>query len=171
MKIIQDRAGFTLIEVLIVVILLGIISAIIVPQVNISTDDAKLNTLKTNLKCLRKAAGFYYYQHDNTYPGAKNTGGNPSTSAAVAVIAFERQLTRYTAVGGKVSNTRDATYGLGPYINGTALPANPYNGKNDVKCDIITTDINARDSDGTTGWKFYVITGVLLANDGAHDNL
>ena len=59
---------------------------------------------------------------------------------------------------------------FGPYVTG-GLPKNPFNGKNDLICDISTTDITERNSDGSTGWKFYTQTGVLMANDGAHDDI
>jgi len=45
----KEQAGFTLIEMLIVVILLGILAMLIVPQISVSTGDANLNTLKSNL--------------------------------------------------------------------------------------------------------------------------
>ena len=51
----QNQDGFTLIEILIVVILLGILATVIIPQVNVSSDDAKMNTLKTNLSHMRNA--------------------------------------------------------------------------------------------------------------------
>jgi len=70
-KSFQKQAGFTLIEILIVVILLGIIATIIVPQVTMSSDDTKLATLKTNLSNMRDAIRLYYYHHGNTYPGVK----------------------------------------------------------------------------------------------------
>lgn len=39
-----------------------------------------------------------------------------------------------------------------------------------ILCDIDETDITARVSNGTAGWKFYPLTGVWLANDGGHDD-
>ena len=73
---------------------------------------------------------------------------------------------------GKTGKKKDESKGIiiGPYLKSDELPINHYNRKNDVKCDTTTTDITARTSDGTTGWKFYTKTGVLLANDGGHDN-
>lgn len=78
---------------------------------------------------------------------------------------------KYSEVTGYVSVTKTAAAKFGPYIKSDALPTNPYNGKNDVLCDITETDITAKASDGTTGWKFYIKTGILLANDGTHDSL
>ena len=171
----KKQDGFTLIEILIVVILLGIIATIIIPQVSDSNDDAKLNTLKTNLQNLRGAIDLYYYQHNNAYPGAKKKKGdgedeyNPDHAAT----AFLEQLTRYTNVLGKTGKKMDESKGIiiDPYLKSDELSINHYNGKNDVKCDTTTTDITAGTSDGSTGFKFYTKTGVLLANDGSHDNL
>ena len=66
----KNQSGFTLIEILIVVILLGILATIIIPQVSVSADEAKLNTLKNNLSGLRRSIDLYYFQHNNAYPGA-----------------------------------------------------------------------------------------------------
>ncbi|MFK7816701.1 MAG: prepilin-type N-terminal cleavage/methylation domain-containing protein, partial [Gammaproteobacteria bacterium] len=45
--------GFTLVELLIVVIILAILAAIIVPQFSASTNDAKAAALQSNLANLR----------------------------------------------------------------------------------------------------------------------
>ena len=170
-KIIKKQAGFTLIEILIVVILLGILATIIIPQVRVSSDDAKLNSLKTNLNSMRDVIMLYYHQHSNTYPGGNSTAGLPAASIAAAAGALEKQLTMYTRLDGKTSTKKDETFKFGPYLKSDALPLNLFNNANDVLCDITTTDITAKVSDGSTGWKFYTKTGVLLANDGAHNDL
>ena len=56
---IRTKRGFTLIEILIVVIFIVILATIIIRQVRISSDDAKLNTLKTNLVRMRKDIGTF----------------------------------------------------------------------------------------------------------------
>jgi general secretion pathway protein G len=156
-KAMQKRA-FTLIEMLIVIIILGILAMIIIPQITVSTDDAKLRTLQTNLNTMRGAIELYAAQHGGSYPGP--TAAN-----------FEQQLLRYTDATNAVSSTKTASAKYGPYIKGNALPTNPFNELSTVTVDATTADITARTSDGSTGWKFYYQTGVLMANDGAHDNL
>ncbi|MBW1697201.1 MAG: type II secretion system protein [Deltaproteobacteria bacterium] len=167
----HNQKGFTLIEILIVVVLLGILATIIIPQISISTDDAKLNTLHNNLTQIRAAIELYYYQHNNNYPGKAVPGTKPDDVTDVAE-AFVAQLTRYTDVDGNISNSKDATYKYGPYIKGGSLPENPYNNLSDVTVDTTETDITKKDSTGAgTGYKFYAITGVFMAADGSHDTL
>ena len=163
----KNHNGFTLIEMLIVIIVLGILAMIIIPQITVSTEDAKVNTLKTNLSAMRNAIELYYHQHSEKYPGAKSiTGGTPADAAAAAT-AFEQQLTRYTEIDGTVSDTKTAAAKYGPYIKGGKLPINSFDPDEDrdLKCDIATATITTRTADGTTAWLFYTITGVLIAND------
>jgi len=163
------RAAFTLIEMLIVIVILGILAMVIIPQISTSTDDAKLSTLQTNLNSMRNAVELYYAQHNSAYPGAAVPVTKPAGISTTA-DSFVAQLTRYTDVVGNISNTKDTTYKYGPYIKGTSLPTNPFNNKSDVTIDAATADITVKASGGATAWKFYTITGVLMADDGAHDN-
>ena len=78
---VKNRDGFTLIEMLIVIIILGILAMVIIPQITVSQEDAKISTLKTNLGGIRSAIEMYYTQHNNTYPGVKKVDG---TAADVA---------------------------------------------------------------------------------------
>ncbi len=167
---VEHQNGFTLIEILIVVILLGILATIIIPQVSVSTDDAKLNTLKTSLSNIRGAVELYYYQHNNIYPGDidPSDGDGDPTDAADAFVA---QLTMYTSATGQTATSKDTTYKYGPYLK-EGLPYNPYNDDKDVVCDDTTNDISAKTDSGTDkGWKFYTQTGVLLSDDGDHNDL
>ena len=98
----EKYRGFTLVELLIVVIILAILAAIIVPQFSASTNDAKAAALQSNLANLRSAIEFYYQEHGE-YPGANiATGATCGSGAAVAAGAANSQealiaqLTRYT---------------------------------------------------------------------------
>jgi prepilin-type N-terminal cleavage/methylation domain-containing protein len=166
-----NQKGFTLIEMIIVVIIMGILAAVIIPQIAVTTGDAQLSTLQTDLTALRNAVEIYYAQHNSAYPGARDilTGAAPADDAAAAT-AFVQQLTRYTNAAGIVSDDVDrVNFPFGPYIKGGALPENPYNSLNTVHVDRTETDITVRVSDTSTGWKFYMLTGVLMADDGGHD--
>ena len=174
LKLLRKQSGFTLIEMLIVVIVLGILAMIIIPQVAVSTEDAKINTLSTNLSALRNAVELYYHQHDSKYPGStKHTDGAATASDAEAIAAIVPQLTRYTDVDGQTADTKGGAFIYGPYLKKQTLPTNPYNNKTDVTADFDEADITARSSAGQDfGWKFYPVTGVLIAADnGAHDTL
>ena len=168
----RKQAGFTLIEMIIVVLLLGILAMIIIPQITVSTGEARLNTLRTNLSTVRGAIELYYHQHNNIYPGAKKIDGlGGDTIATDLPAAFIDQLTKYTELSGKADGDKTALAApiFGPYLKTAALPQNPYNESSGVTCDIVVTDVTTRTAvpaDGT-GWRFYVKTGVFIANDSA----
>ncbi len=65
----RNQEGFTLVELLIVVIILAILAAIIVPQFSAATDDATQSAYDTNIANIRSAIDLYRQQH-NAYPGA-----------------------------------------------------------------------------------------------------
>jgi len=78
---------------------------------------------------------------------------------------------KYTDVNGAVSNLKDAIHKYGPYLKGPeTAKKNPYNNLSDLKLEQKQKPIAERKSDGKTGWKFYSVTGVFMANDGDHDN-
>ena len=170
---IKNRDGFTLIEMLIVIIILGILAMVIIPQITVSTEDAKVSTLKTNLTGIRGTIEVYYAQHNMTYPGVNKTTGNtptvPALSAAGDVVAaFTAQMTQFTDATGNVSVSPSTSFPLGPYIKGGSLPANPFNNLNTLASDFVVVDITAlRAADATaTGWKYLPKLGILFANDG-----
>jgi prepilin-type N-terminal cleavage/methylation domain-containing protein len=165
-----NRLGFTLVELLIVVIILGVLAAVAIPQFTSNTEDAKVSALDTSLAEMRNSIELYYHQHNAVYPGAKKqTDGTDVSSAAEAATALVAQMTLYSDVSGKTAAVKDATHKFGPYLKKN-MPVNPFtDGVNSVLCDIATTDISVAAASGTEAWKFYVKTGRLIANDGAHD--
>jgi general secretion pathway protein G len=62
------RRGFTLVELMIVVVILGILAAIVVPQFTEASSDAQQNSLTSNLRVIRGQIELYKMQHLSTYP-------------------------------------------------------------------------------------------------------
>lgn len=66
----KDERGFTLIELIVVIAILGILAAIAVPRVTTSLSNAKVKADEANLKILQNAVERYYVEHDQTYPSS-----------------------------------------------------------------------------------------------------
>jgi len=167
----RTAAGFTLVEILIVVIILGVLAAVAIPKFSELVLEGEGAALDVNLSELRKAVELYYHEHGGIYPGAVNeVNGNPVSNANQAETSFLAQLTLYSDKAGKTNDEKTAVFRYGPYMKRVKLPDNPFNNDSDVVCDIVSTDISSVVSDGTTGWKFFIMTGRIMANDGAHDS-
>src|SRR2546426_12484075 len=81
------QAGFTLVELLIVVVIVAILAAIIVPQFTSATLDAQEAALDANLAGMRSAIELFHAQHTNLYPGAfATTGGTCTATKGTGVI-------------------------------------------------------------------------------------
>ena len=132
------RKAFTLVEVLIVVIVLGILAAIVVPQFTDASTDAKASSLTTNLQIIRGQIQLYKLQHDDTWP---------------ALATFTAQMTTFSKADGTTHATDRTNYPLGPYLQ--AIPNNPYTGTNDVTADAAAA---------TKAWYYNATTGEFRAN-------
>jgi general secretion pathway protein G len=150
----KSRNGFTLVELLIVVIILGILAAIVIPQFSDASSEAKYNSLTSNLATIRSQIQLYKVQHNGLLPG----GGSASVTDS---------LTKYTTVDGSLAATQAPGAGVyGPYLQ--QIPKNPYNSSD--KAATITNDGTLGDNSG--GWEFNTTTGAFQADDSkAHSDL
>lgn len=64
----KAKSGFTLVEILIVVVILGILAAIVIPQFTDASTDAKLSSLKSNLQTVRSQIQIYKINNDDAPP-------------------------------------------------------------------------------------------------------
>lgn len=114
--------GFTLVEILIVVIILGILAAIVIPQFTSASEDARKNSTTSLLQTIRSQTELYKMQHNDDFP----TDGGTSATADAPTWDWTR-MTGKTDDAGAASTAADA---YGPYIQQT--PRNPLNGNTTV---------------------------------------
>ena len=133
--------GFTLVEILIVVLILGIIAAIVTPQFSAASDDAKLSSLASDLQTVRQQLQLYKLQHNGQYPTKDNT-----------VVT---QLTTKTDVDGNAGGE------FGPYL--TTFPTNPFTGTSDVE--------EGTRGDDKSAWHYDEDTGEFAPDDAAHADM
>lgn len=130
--------GFTLVEILIVVTILGILAAIVIPQFASAADESRQSSMEQTVHRIRQQIEIYAAQHGGDYPTSATT--------------FVDQMTNPTDLHGTVGNVA-GVHRFGPYIRD--MPTNPYTGENTVGSGGI----------GTSDW-FYE-DGVFRANNAA----
>ncbi|MHC4175582.1 MAG: competence type IV pilus major pilin ComGC [Planctomycetota bacterium] len=64
----RNREGFTLVELLIVVLILGALAAIAIPRITASAYNAKANACATNIDTMNSQIELYAADNDGTYP-------------------------------------------------------------------------------------------------------
>jgi general secretion pathway protein G len=132
MKAYRKTSGFTLVEILIVVIILGILAAIVIPQFTNASQDARKNSLVSQLQTIRSQLELYKMQHLDKLPPALVAGGTDGNTV------WAEMLTKTNA-----DHTTTGTPMFGPYLQGP--PINSLNGLSGVFVD------NTADYTFTTG--------------------
>ena len=119
--VMKRARAFTLVEILIVVVLLGILAAIVIPALAGGTTLARQSTLAMNLNLLRRLIPVYASQHLEVAPGYPNG----DRSAAPTEQAFVDQATLSSNKNGQTATRGTAGFPLGPYVSN--VPPNPFN--------------------------------------------
>jgi type II secretion system protein G len=146
MKRSDRKAGFTLVEVLIVVVIMAILAATIIPQFTDSTSDAKASTVKFNLHTLRSQIELYKAQHNGVVPSGTLV-----------------ELTVNTDIDGNQGT--GSSYPYGPYIR--EVPSNPFTNSQTVT--VITNDpAAAGDVTGNGGWLYNATTAGIWIDHADH---
>lgn len=146
----REIRGFTLVEVMIFMMVIGISAATILPQFTAANNDAREAALREDLEVLRSQIELYRFQHNGNYPG----------KGSIYPQDFQDAML--------LSSDADGTSGppnskpFGPYFIGQ-LPSNPYTGGHRVR---IVDDVAAAvpDDDPVEGWLYNPATGKIKAN-------
>jgi general secretion pathway protein G len=143
-KQMKSKSGFTLVEILIVVVILGILAAIVIPQFTNASTEARENSLKADLQTMRSQIELYKIQHNDTLPG-----GDPATDAQ-----FATDMTEPHTYNGKL---------CGPYM--MAIPKNCFNANSQV---VTFVDADSLAVNTDAGWNMDPNDGTFNATSEGH---
>ena len=137
----RTRKAFSLIELVIVVVIIGIIAAIAIPRFSNASVSAGDSALKGDLNVMRKAIDTFTTEHGGTLPTLAN---------------IVSDLTLYSdSTGTSCQTTQDSTHIYGPYLRSVpALSVGARKGN---------TGIGAADGP-TIGWIYDAVAGNITAN-------
>jgi general secretion pathway protein G len=150
----HTRPGFTLVEILIVVVIMGILAAIVVPQFAQSSNDARYSATIQNLQSFRQQIDLYRNQHEDRLPGGAASDND---------TLFGQRLTLQTKEDGTVNTGAfdSVNYPYGPYFT-NLLPPNPFNGSRVVQnVDAFPADAPGGDA---IGWVYENKSGRIKIN-------
>jgi general secretion pathway protein G len=152
----KAKSGFTLVEILIVVVILGILAAIVIPQFTEASTEAKTSRLCTDLQSVRSQIQLYKIQHNDNLPGVVVTGHPTDTDFAGAMKG-------YTTQDGVLADPQAPADGVfGPYMQ--VIPTNPFV-PDATKANVVTPGTGSAGGDNSSGWYYNTTTGVFQAND------
>ena len=83
----KKAGGFTLVEVMIVLVVIGILASIAVPHLTVQTVEANEAAAATDIGAVRKAIALYAAQHGGTYPSAAGDGTTAASSPIAMLLA------------------------------------------------------------------------------------
>lgn len=136
----HPRAAFTLIELVIVIVIIGIIAAIAVPRMGNAAQNSRVSTAVSNLQALRKAVDLFTAEHEGRTPNYDETNTRTDDPDSIAV-----RLTKGPGNDGVTG---------GPYL--AQIPFNPF-----AQSNTIVMSKNFDRASGAGAWSYDFMTDEL----------
>ena len=162
-RVTSHDSAFTLVEILVVVVLLGILAAVVIATVGNSTTSAKASALATDLQLLRNFILVYKGQHLEVAPGYPNG----DTTAAPTEQAFVEQATMSSSTAGQTAAVGTPGFERGPYMH--KIPSNPFNGKSTIQM-LADGEAFPANADDSHGWICKPATAEIRADTSGTDS-
>ncbi len=158
----SNRTGFTLAEILIVVMILGLLAMMVIPQLGEAAQDARFSALRDDLRTVRSQCELYRIEHRGLTAGVPAGGGDPDEATLIA------QLTAATDIDGVTRPLGTPGFDLGPYM--VRIPINPINRKSTVRI-LGAGDLDPLGGTDQFGWVYRPATKMFRADSpGADDS-
>ncbi len=158
----KKARAFSLVEILIVVVLLGVLATVVIPLVSGSTISAKESALATDLQLLRRFILVYKCQHLEVGPGYPNG----LTTAAPTEQVFIDQATLSSNSAGQTAAIGTAGFERGPYMQ--KIPVNPLNSTSSVQ--MLGNGENFPAADDSHGWIYKAQTCEIRSDSAGSDS-
>ena len=159
----MSKKAFTLVELILVITILGILSALVLPTFRGHVTTARETAAKDNLKVIRTQIEIYKMNHNGVPPGYIN-----GSEAPTALLAL--QFTATTTITGAVS---PSTIPAGAYVNGPyirKLPVNPYNKLSTIAYVAQATAFSDAVDGTSSGWLYKKETAEFKINHTGTDS-
>ncbi len=142
----KTKKGSAVVEMVAVVVILGVLAAIVIPQFTETSEDTKTSSLHTDIQWMRSMIELYKIQHGGNLPG-------------FGAASFIQALTGETDHTGAVGDH------YGPYID--KMPVNAFTGLNTVRFES-GAQYEVPVAKATHGWVFNITTGEFRADSVGH---
>ncbi len=146
----RSKKGFTLIELMIVVAIIGILAAVAIPKFADMLEKAREGATKGNAGALKSAVSIYYGDNTGAWPGGIGTS---SSDAATYNSFFTKYMDKLPPV--KVTHP-----GSGAQLAGS---------KTDVTVISTTAPPQILKTTAEDGWRYNKLTGDVWVNNGQTD--
>ena len=97
-KILNRRGGFTLVELLVVITIIGILTSMLLPAINTARESARATQCSNNVRNMGIACQMYGNQNKEAIPAGMAGGAGGTTSGLVELLPYLEAANLYSAM-------------------------------------------------------------------------